>query len=61
MAYSVDWIVPIVNLHRSEYWQLDANKPSGRWASTWLYTATFLGWAATTLLVGAFAGLARKD
>jgi hypothetical protein len=59
-AYPVDWIVPIIDLHQSEYWQPDAHSTIGHAARDWLYATTVLGWAATTLLVGAFAGLARK-
>jgi hypothetical protein len=60
-AYSVDWVVPIINLHQSEYWQPDAHSAIGHVTRDWLYATTVLGWAATTLLVGAFAGLIRKD
>ncbi len=60
-AYPVDWVVPFINLHQTEYWQPDAHKAIGNATRDWLYVTTILGWAAATLLVGAFAGLARKD
>ena len=60
-AYPADWVVPIINLHQSEYWQPDAHSAIGNVTRDWLYATTILGWAVTTLLVGAFTGLIRKD
>jgi hypothetical protein len=60
-AYPVDWVVPIINLHQSEFWQPDAHSAIGKATRDWLYTTTILGWAVTTLLIGAFTGLIRRD
>jgi len=60
-AYAVDWVAPIINLHQSQYWQPDAHSIIGGATRDWLYTTTIFGWAVTTLLVGAFTGLIRKE
>jgi hypothetical protein len=60
-SYPVDSIVPIINFHQGDYWQPDAHRSWGRSTRDWLFIATVLGWAATTLLVVAFTGLARKE
>jgi hypothetical protein len=59
--YPVDAVIPIFNLHQAEYWEPDAHTNWGHATRDWLYVATILGWAATTLLVVAFTGLARND
>jgi hypothetical protein len=51
----------VVNLHQADYRQLEAHKEEGHLARDWLYVATALGWAATTLLVAAFTGLIWKE
>jgi hypothetical protein len=59
-AYPVDEVVPIINFHQGDYWQPDAHQNWGRALRDWLFVATVLGWAATTLLVVAFTGLAKN-
>jgi hypothetical protein len=61
LAYPVDYVIPILNLHQAEYWQPNAHTFWGHVARDWLFFATALGWVATTLLVSAVTGLARND
>jgi hypothetical protein len=60
-GYAIDTVIPIINVHQSEYWAPDANLPWGwAWvASTWI--ATGLGWAIATLLVAGYTGLVRRQ
>ena len=66
-AYSLDTMVPIVNLHMESYWEpslTQVNAWSRKWAvAVWWYLRLHiaLGWALTTLAVLRFAGLVRQD
>ena len=53
--YSLDTLVPIINLHQETYWM-----PQG-WARIYLWFHIPLGWAATTLFVVSFTGVVRRD
>ncbi len=60
VAYSLESIVPILNLHQRDNWQPKSTTPQERTLSTWLYLSTVLGYAGTTLLAAGLSGLARK-
>jgi hypothetical protein len=60
-GYTVDTVIPIINVHQADYWGPDANAPAG-----WLWVvggwgATAAGWALATLLVAGYTGLVRQD
>ena len=60
-GYTVDTVVPIINVHQADYWGPDGHAPWG-WVwvgGTWI--ATGLGWALATLLVAGYTGLVRQD
>jgi hypothetical protein len=60
LAYSLESIVPILNLHQRDNWQPKSTTPEEKTLSTWLYLSTVLGYAGTTLLAAGLSGLARK-
>jgi hypothetical protein len=60
-GYAIDTVIPIINVHRAEYWGPDG-QPT--WGETWVagtWIATGLGWALATLLVAGYTGLVRQD
>lgn len=61
VGYSIDTVVPIINVHQAANWGPDGNSP---WGHAWVVTtwvATGLGWALATLLVAGYTGLVRQD
>jgi hypothetical protein len=60
-SYPIDSVIPVINLHQTEYWQLNAAQTIGRFTRDWLYGTAILGWATTTLLIVAVTGLVRRD
>jgi hypothetical protein len=61
LGYTVDTVIPIINVHQATYWAPNTDLPWGwAWAlATWI--ATGLGWALATLLVAGYTGLVRQD
>jgi hypothetical protein len=60
-GYTVDTVIPIINVHQADYWGPDGHAPWG-WVwvgGTWI--ATGLGWALATLLVAGYTGLVRQE
>ena len=61
VAYTIDTVIPIINVHQADYWGPDGHAPWG-WAwvgLTWVATAA--GWALATLLVAGYTGLVRQN
>jgi hypothetical protein len=60
-GYAIDVVIPIINVHQADHWDVDGSVPegwvwvAGRWA------ATGLGWALVTLLVVGYTGLVRQQ
>ncbi|GLY15129.1 hypothetical protein LWF15_12275 [Kineosporia rhizophila] len=59
-AYSLESVVPILNLHQRDQWQPRSTTFADRALRDWLYLSTVLGYAGTTLLAAGLSGLARK-
>jgi hypothetical protein len=60
-GYAFDTVVPLINIHQADFWQISGHHSYG-WAwvtGTWI--ATSLGWLLATLLVVGYSGLARKQ
>ena len=60
-GYTVDTVIPIINVHQADYWGPDGNAP---WGWVWVgltWVATAAGWALATLLVAGYTGLVRQD
>ncbi|GAB3271581.1 hypothetical protein GCM10027456_59500 [Kineosporia babensis] len=60
LAYSLESVVPILNLHQRDHWQPRSTTFADRALRDWLYLSTVLGYAGTTLLAAGLSGLARK-
>jgi len=54
-VYSLDVLLPVVNLHQEEFWI-----PQGvaRW---WAWFSILAGWLLTTMVIAALTGLLKKD
>jgi hypothetical protein len=61
--YSIDTLLPVVDLEVQEHWLPDAAAPSamGRWARWYLWLQILAGWALSLLAVAGFSGLVRSD
>ena len=60
-GYTVDTVIPLVNVHQAEYWGPDGH---AAWGWLWVgsaWVATGLGWALATLLVAGYTGLVRQE
>jgi len=60
VGYTVDTVIPIINVHQADYWGPDGHAP---WGWVWVggtWVATGLGWALATLLVAGYTGLVRQ-
>ena len=61
VGYTIDTVIPIINVHQTDYWGPDGHAP---WGWAWLgltWVVTGLGWALATLLVAGYTGLVRRD
>jgi phage baseplate assembly protein gpV len=60
-GFAFDTVVPIINIHQADFWQVNGHHPFG-WAwvfGSWIATA--LGWFLATLLVVGYSGLAKQQ
>ncbi|MCI5165120.1 MAG: hypothetical protein D3903_03255 [Candidatus Electrothrix sp. GM3_4] len=58
--YSLDVIVPLVDLGQEEYWMPNHNKYWGKRAYWFVVFLKLSGWIISTLLVSASTGLIRR-
>jgi len=61
VGYTVDTVIPLINVHQAEYWGPDGH---AAWGWLWVgsaWVATGLGWALATLLVAGYTGLVRQE
>ena len=61
ITYSLDTIVPIVDLHQEAYWLPRDTKPWGGFFRAWHWLHIGLGWMLTTLFVTGLTGIVKKD
>jgi hypothetical protein len=60
-GYTVDTVIPIINVHQAEYWGPDGHAPSGWLWVVGAWGATAAGWALATLLIAGYTGLVRQN
>jgi hypothetical protein len=60
-GYTVDTVIPIINVHQADYWGPDASAPAGWLWVAGAWAATAAGWALATLLIAGYTGLVRQD
>lgn len=61
ITYSLDTIIPIVDLHQESYWLPRDTKPGGWFFRAWHWLHIGLGWMLTTLFVTGLTGIVKKD
>ena len=59
-GYTVDTVIPLINVHQADFWGPDASTPWGVAFTVATWIATGLGWALVTLLVAGYTGLVRR-
>ena len=60
-VYSLELLLPVVNLHQREFWVSDASTRAGKIYRAYGWIAILSGWILTTLLVAGITGILRKD
>ena len=60
-GYAFDLVVPLVNIHQADFWQVNGHHWLGWMWVLGSWTATALGWFLATLLVVGYSGLARQQ
>jgi hypothetical protein len=60
-GYTIDTVIPIINVHQAEFWGPDGHAPFGWLWVAGAWAATAAGWALATLLVAGYTGLVRQD
>ena len=60
-GYTIDTVIPIINVHQADHWGPDAHAPAGWLWVVGAWVATAAGWALATLLVAGYTGLVRRD
>ena len=60
-GYTVDTVIPLINVHQADFWGPDASTPWGIAFTVATWIATGLGWALATLLVAGYTGLVRQE
>ena len=59
--YSLDLILPIVDLHQSTYWMPDASSRVGSIALAYTWFEIISGWILSTTFIALITGLVKKD
>ncbi|MCI5138384.1 MAG: hypothetical protein D3922_08200 [Candidatus Electrothrix sp. AR1] len=59
-VYSLDIIIPLVDLGQEEYWMPNHNNDWGKWVYFFVVFLKLSGWGISTLLVYAVTGLIRR-
>jgi hypothetical protein len=60
-GYTVDTVIPIINVHQADYWRPNGHAPSGWLWVVGAWGATAAGWALATLLIAGYTGLVRQS
>lgn len=57
--YSLDNLLPVLDLEQKNVWSPDPAKPFGPLARLYFYIQAILGWTLSLLAVAGFSGLVR--
>lgn len=60
-TYSLDDVLPIVDLQQRDRWYVDTRSASGRWVGVASLIFTLLGWVFATLLAASFTNVLRRE
>lgn len=58
--YSLDTLLPVLDLGQKSFWRPNPNGPAGRVAITYFYFQAIVGWALSLLAVAGFSGLVKS-
>jgi hypothetical protein len=62
LVYSIDELLPVVDLQQEKYWFPDVRKkPLGAAVRVYLWAHVAIGWVLVTLLLGAMSGLIKRE
>jgi hypothetical protein len=56
--YSLDALLPVMEIGQKEYWRSDPSKPNG--VLNYYYFLSVIGWALSLLAVAGFSGLVKS-
>ena len=60
LIYSLETLLPLVDLYQSKHWIPDANTPGGRNLRRYLWFHTLAGWFFASMLIAGVTGLVQK-
>jgi hypothetical protein len=58
--YSIDVLLPVLEMDQKTYWRPDPSKPSGGSALSYYYFQSMVGWVLSLLAVAGFSGLVKS-
>ena len=58
--YSMDALLPVLEVGQKQYWRPDPSKPTGPIALNYYYLQTLVGWVLSLLAVAGFSGLVKS-
>jgi hypothetical protein len=58
--YSLDALLPVIEIGRKEYWRPDPSKANGALTLNYYYFLSVIGWALSLLAVAGFSGLVKS-
>ncbi|WP_245410949.1 hypothetical protein [Microvirga flavescens] len=58
--YSLDTLLPVLEIGQMQYWRPDPSKPGGPLALNYFYFQTIVGWALSLLAVAGFSGIVKS-
>jgi hypothetical protein len=58
--YSLDTLLPVLDLGQKSFWRPDPSGPTGRVAINYFYFQAIIGWALSLLAVAGFSGLVKS-
>jgi hypothetical protein len=61
MAFAVDTVIPVINVHQATYWGPNGHSLLGHALAIFTWVSTVLGWLLATLAVAGYTGLVRRD
>ena len=59
--YSLDTLLPVLDMGQRSYWRPNPTKPGGRVAINYFYFHSVVGWALSLLAVAGFSGLVKSS
>jgi hypothetical protein len=58
--YSLDVLLPVMEIGQKQYWRPDPSKPSGTLTLNYYYFLSVIGWVLSLLAVAGFSGLVKS-